>query len=148
MVSGVLLTGVVLYALIHWAHALLTEVRWINSAETETATQLRACVLSGGCDEYPVECPPGETCTDMVDLPVGTNDVWIHAATDDPASWSGPSNLLSKTVVAPAGCVWDLDGNGAVTTADFAVFLPLFTVNVYFTADFAGFLGALGTQCE
>lgn len=103
VVAGGFLTGFVLYLLLAWAHAALVELRWLLPSESpEKATQLRACVLEGACSEYPVDCAPGETCATMAELPEGTPTVWLHAATDDPESWSGPSNLREIEVPEPA----------------------------------------------
>jgi hypothetical protein len=142
MIAGVLLTGGVLYALLVWAHAALVELRWLNPSESHAATR----ILVGPTGEaYEAPCAPGETCSRVVDLPPGENEVWIHQG--DAEEWSPQSNVEMYTVLLPDGCDWDLDGNGSVTTADFGLFLPLFAENSFTVQDFGRYLAAMGTDC-
>lgn len=73
-------------------------------------------------------CAPGATCSVVVDAPIGPRAITAEAT--DGTAWSATSNAIAALIApAPADCLalpacrYDADLSGSVTVADFARFL-------------------------
>lgn len=130
------------------ADAAPVSVRYRHPGGDARAYDALEVCQATGCTRYARACAPGATCELEAQLPPGSREVWLVARAGTVSS--AASNRRTVTVPLPAGCEWDLNGDGVVTfgPSDFGPFLSGFTARTYTARDFGSFMRASGTDCR
>lgn len=130
------------------ADAAPVSVRYRHPGGDARAYDALEVCQATGCTRYPRPCASGATCELEPQLPPGSREVWLVARAGTVSS--AASNRRTVTVPLPAGCEWDLNGDGVVTfgPSDFGPFLGRFSRGEVTAADFGRFMRASGTDCR
>lgn len=130
------------------ANAAPVEIRYRHPGGDPRAYDALEVCTASGCTRYPRACAPGASCALEAQLAPGAREAWLVARAGETPS--APSARRTITVAAPAGCEWDLDGDGVVTfgPSDFGPFLSGLTGRRFTVADFGRFMRASGTDCR
>lgn len=145
--SALVIAGI-LYLATCTANAAPVEIRYRHPGGDPRAYDALEVCTPAGCTRYASACAPGAACALEAQLAPGPREVWLLARAGTLAS--EPSNRRTITVAAPAGCEWDLDGDGRVTfgPSDFGPFLARLRRGEATVADFGRFMRSSGTDCR